>query len=237
MLEAKLRKKSIGGFTIIELLIAMTVFSLILTAAVFGMVQVGRAYYKGVIVSRTQHTARSILDDISRTIQLSGGDIVFDGDDGDDGDVGEIRTRTLCIGSVRYSVLMNAQLTESAPGSDDFNSGNLQAKNVFWKDEINGCGGENSSISQNELIAGINDEGTELLGANMRVTDFQVTNQENSSLYTITLSIAYGDQDLLDVVDDDDGNSRTICAPGVAGTQFCAISELSTTVMRRLESE
>jgi prepilin-type N-terminal cleavage/methylation domain-containing protein len=223
MLEAKLGKKSIGGFTIIELLIAMTVFSLILTAAVFGMVQVGRAYYKGVIVSRTQHTTRSILDDISRTIQLSGGDIVF----GNDNSI-----RALCIGGVRYSVLMNAQLTESAPV--DFDSDNPQAKNVFWK-ETGGCAGD--VLTLENFATGIEGEGTELLGANMRVTDFRVTNHDNSSLYTITLSIAYGDQDLLDVADDDDGNSRTICAPGVAGTQFCAISELSTTVMRRLESE
>lgn len=64
-----------SGFTIIELMIATTVFSVILLICSYAMLQIGRTYYKGITQSRTQNVARAVLDDISQSIQFSGGTV------------------------------------------------------------------------------------------------------------------------------------------------------------------
>jgi prepilin-type N-terminal cleavage/methylation domain-containing protein len=58
------------GFTIIELMIATLVFSVILTVITVGVVSFTNSYYRGVNNSTTQNTARTILDTISQAIQF-----------------------------------------------------------------------------------------------------------------------------------------------------------------------
>lgn len=59
------------GFTIIELLIATVTFSLILLIITGAIIQFSRVYYKGVVTSKTQETARSVADELSRAAQFS----------------------------------------------------------------------------------------------------------------------------------------------------------------------
>lgn len=60
--------KNTAGFTIVELMIATVVFSVILILITTGIIQIGKAYYKGIIGSRTQETARKITDEVGRSI-------------------------------------------------------------------------------------------------------------------------------------------------------------------------
>src|SRR5437667_5654433 len=64
-----------SGFTIIELMIATVIFSVVLLLITAGIMQVARVYYKGVTEANTQSTARSIVDTISQAIQFDGGNI------------------------------------------------------------------------------------------------------------------------------------------------------------------
>lgn len=80
------------GFTIIELLLAMAVFSFVLMITVAGFVQVNRSYTKGINVRRAQDSARTIVEQIAREIRISE-DVTFNGP-----------ARTLCIGgNIQYS--------------------------------------------------------------------------------------------------------------------------------------
>src|ERR1700677_3100882 len=88
-----------SGFTIIELLIATLVFSTILLIATYGVIQIGRTYTKGYIGSLTQNTTRSIVDQISQAIQLSGPNTVQTGSSGN--------YMSVCIGSIRYTYILN----------------------------------------------------------------------------------------------------------------------------------
>lgn len=84
---------SSAGFTIVELMIATTVFSVVLLLCTYGLVSIGRTYYKGVTTSRAQTTARSISDNIARSVQYGGkisGSLT--------GSSGQI-----CIGKARYT--------------------------------------------------------------------------------------------------------------------------------------
>lgn len=59
------------GFTIIELLIATVTFSLVLLIITGAIIQFSRVYYKGVVTSKTQETARSVADELARAAQFS----------------------------------------------------------------------------------------------------------------------------------------------------------------------
>ena len=48
------------GFTVLELMIATTVFSVMLLLTTTGMIQIGKVYYKGLVTAKTQDTVRSI---------------------------------------------------------------------------------------------------------------------------------------------------------------------------------
>ncbi len=95
------------GFTIIELLLATAVFSLVLVGATSALIQIGRMYYKGLTTSNTQETARRIMEDVSRNIQFSGATptdtpggglaVNYNGTD--------IALISFCIGSLRYSYI------------------------------------------------------------------------------------------------------------------------------------
>ena len=69
-----------SGFTIIELMIATSVFAVVLVVAASGILAIGMLYYKGVTSSRTQEAARSISNTIANTIQFTA---QSRGDDGD----------------------------------------------------------------------------------------------------------------------------------------------------------
>lgn len=69
------RRQEEQGFTIVELMIATLVFSVILTVITVGVISFTNRYYKGVNSSTTQNTAQSIADTIDQAIQFGSSDI------------------------------------------------------------------------------------------------------------------------------------------------------------------
>lgn len=59
------------GFTVIELLLATTFFSVIIMMVTAGFIQINRSYTRGTIVRNMQNNARVLFEDISRTIRDS----------------------------------------------------------------------------------------------------------------------------------------------------------------------
>lgn len=59
------------GFTLIEIMLAMAVFSFVLMITVAGFVQVNRQYTKGITVRKAQDSARTIVEQIGREIRTS----------------------------------------------------------------------------------------------------------------------------------------------------------------------
>lgn len=195
------------GFTIVELIIASAVFSMVLLVVVFGMLQIARVYYKGVTLMRTQENARSIIDEISRDIQFSGG---------------RIQPVTLaspsnffCIGDKRYSFITGKQLANPVTDASD------EVVHVLVADTDAACaGGQN-------LSGALSTGSRELVAPNIRIASLTVTDLGTSNLYFISLRLVYGDKDLLT-------GSMDGCK-NVTGSQFCAVSELSTTIQKRVQ--
>lgn len=195
------------GFTIIELMIASLVFSVILVVITTGVMSFTNSYYRGLTVSKTQLAAQNIIDTVSQAIQFSS--TTFGSATGNGGTMG-----AYCIGNQQFSFVLGKQLA-AKPTS-------YQTNHAFWQDAVSGAGG--CAVTQ------FTPTSREMLPEHMRVANFSITQLQptNSNLYTVTVRVVYGDDDLLN---NPNGPDAT-CKSGM-GSQFCAVSQLSTTVQMR----
>lgn len=207
-----------AGFTIVELMIATLVFSVIIIAITVGVISFTNAYYKGVNSATTQDTTRSALDTITQAIQFNGGIISSTGD---------ATTGAYCVGSQRFDYTVGQQIINT--GTD----------HVFyvspWRsgDTCTGAGSFTPGVSK------------ELLGSNMRLAAFTISPSSGSSgLFTVHLKVAYGTNDLFDSTVSGSipptGPIPANIAAGLncrtqTGSQFCAISDLTATVQKRVQ--
>lgn len=198
------------GFTIIELLISMTIFSLVMVLISVSIIQISRVYYKGITSSRTQETARSVLQDISQAIQFNGGQIASSGN-------------VYCVGDRRYTVFLNQQVQDSP------------AHNGIIADKPSG-GCRLPPIAPAHSDAVLVADDTELLVPRARVGKFSISQQGTSNLYQVTVRVVSGDDDLLVDADGTPGPDLPYtCKAQQSGGQFCAVSELSTIVQQRVQ--
>ena len=207
------------GFTILELMIATMVFSVILLLVTTGIINIGKTYYKGALQARTQDTARNIIDEISRGIQFSGVDalqttplnVVATPYPVAGGKYG------LCVNDIRYAYVLDKQLAT-------VNSGDKVTKTLI---SYNGsCSGTPPLVENVATVTG-----KELLGLGMRLTALEVKSI-GTNTFSVTVEVASGDRDLFDPPFIS-GNISASCKSG-AGKEFCAISRLSTIVQKRV---
>lgn len=235
----RIRSSTTDGFTLIELLIATTVFSIILLAASATLIQISRLYYKGVITSKTQNVARSVSDDLSRAAQFSSGPFTAT-------EVGGTPTRyVVCIGTTRFTAVRKQGNMGVAPQVSDkipngaYNTPEFPNKirHVLWQDKIAAneqCTDElpdMKAIDPSPPDDDFDREGKELLENNMRLGKFSVSQTPGKpDLLAINIQVVYGDDELLDNPSD-----PTACKSSQVGGQWCAISDLSSVVYRRVE--
>jgi prepilin-type N-terminal cleavage/methylation domain-containing protein len=212
-------KKNQAGFTLVELMIATSIFAIILLAATATLIQVGRMYYKGVITSRTQNAARTITDDIARTLQFSSGEVYRIGPSS-----GTPPAYAVCFADKRLSFALNIQSPE-------------QVAHALWQDTIS-TGPATCSTNPVNLTStnpgGVN--GKDLLDPHMRLTKLDVVRSAGDptlEVYNVTVGVAYGETDLFNL----DGTGNPVSCKGtVVGGQWCAMSEINTQVYRRAKN-
>lgn len=217
MLIKNRRIKSQKGFTIIELLIATTVFSVVLLIVSTGIVRIGQAYYKGIIQNRTQEVARSISEEVSRSIQLA---------DGQKRDVpGQNK---FCIGDVRYTYNIGQVVGPGVIG--------LTTEKI---DPLASCADASGSFAQ-ELLG----PNMRLLRFSVNSAD---NNQGKVWRVEVRVAYADAQSNDLLTPYKNDGTpnnpatlandiSNATCKSGIPGSAFCATAQLDTTVKKRLNS-
>lgn len=208
-----------AGFTIMELLVATTVFAVVLLVITSGILQITRVYYKGLTETNTQNVARNVIDTISQAIQFGGGAVA-----GTVSPVSPGNSYAFCVGNERFRYVLGTELSDNPASS--------QTAHALVTDSTSGCSaGATASIKASAT-------GTELLSPNMRLANLTVTNVPGTSLYKIDVRVAYGDDDLLydpSAPANPTGYKSTDAqCRAQAGEQFCAVSELATTVVKRL---
>lgn len=228
-----------SGFTIIELLIASTISSAILLVITTGIIQFSKQYYKGLITSSTQNTARMLIDDVTRALQYNGGGVTpLSGSPPQSGGY--------CIGGFkRYSYQLNRQVVDVSPDPSSH-----QGYHGLVSDSVTNC---NISTAPLDLasapanlasVSPVLSNPRELLGKHMRLAKFDII--PAGEVYTVTIRVVYGDDDVLcspSVSNDCNistpsagvaSNARDLSCRGNIGTAYCAVSELTTTVMKRV---
>jgi len=214
--------KSSHGFTLIELMIATTIFSVILLLITTGMIEVGRMFYKGVISTNTQETTRLLIEDISQAIQ-------FSGDEFTPLNAGApLATKRFCIGDRRYTFTPNTRLNPNG-SNHAFIIDKASTKCTSTTPVANMANPSAATAFRDSTVPP-----RELMGANMRIAAFNITEDAVNKAYTITIRVAYGDD--TDVLFDSNGDGTLdSCLNQRSSSQFCSVSELSTTVKRRVE--
>jgi prepilin-type N-terminal cleavage/methylation domain-containing protein len=221
-----------AGFTIIELLFSMAVFSTILLAATVGMIQIGRLYFKGVTITKTQNLTRQVMDEVSRGIQFSGSRPTLGGSASYSG----VQAYSFCIGTNRYSYVIDRVLKPAPVVA------NKEFRHVLWRDTVRDplvCPPLDLSQATPSDSQTTGTAGRELMSENTRLSRLSVaTSSGNVDMYQVYVYVVYGDTDLLDysTYNPGAGNHHLACqGGGIVGTQFCALSEISTVVSRRIK--
>jgi len=207
-------KNNQAGFTIVELMVATLVFSSIILVITFGVMQFSKAYYRGVTASKTQNTARSIIEAVTQSVQYSGGDL---------GKATAAPYQTYCLGNSQFD-FRKSYMRQS------------EAEHVLYVSPTN-----TSSCSSKTFDAATS---RELLDPNMRLVKFSILPVDGTTnMFAVNVRVAYGADDLLCSPDKNDcgnaGTSSNLTEPDLVckittGSQFCAVSELSTTIQKRI---
>jgi prepilin-type N-terminal cleavage/methylation domain-containing protein len=222
----RLKQLQNRGFTIIELLIATLIFSIVLLVMTVGVVQVGRAFYKAYISSKTQEAARSLADEIGQAIQFSGGTVIPLTPSG--------TVEGICINSTVYTYKQHEVLGD-ATGLHKF----------IARSPVTPCPSSvDPTIVNKSLSTTLPTTDRELLGKNMRLAYFKVTPVPNSSgsLWNIKIRVVYGDDDKDLLISPTHPTSTTpwiyddVICKTTTGSQFCATADISTVVQKRLIS-
>lgn len=216
------------GFTIVELMIATAVFSTVLLLCSIAVVQVGRVYYKGIITNRTEETGRKVVEDVSQAIQF--------GATADWTQFMRTYTNTsttptryvLCLGVVRYTYV-----------SRDISLGNSNStttsKHVLWKDRVSLSDRCTNPATTPDMAADTpTTGGQELLSEGMRVVKLGSGYDINTGLWSVDMSIAYGDNEVFSDTSLASPTSFSQCLSGRAGGQFCSVINITTTAKKRL---
>lgn len=216
------------GFTIVELMISLTILSLILLLSTSVIVQIGKIYAKGSNMATTQNTARNLVASLTAQLQLGGSTPVYFPASPNPSAANQSNAGAICIGSQRYSYVLNHQLTTKS------------TDHVLWKDVMNGASqcqpispldGTSANPSDTFNTSSPNN-GVELMPVNTRLIDFDVI--ESSGVYTVTVGVAYGDDDLLNYTPRSGTTPAQANCKGGDGSSYCAVSILSKTVVPRI---
>lgn len=218
-----------GGFTIVELMIAMSVLSVLLLISSLTLISIGRLYSKGVNEAATQNTTRNITNNLASQLELAGSNPI----------INPAGQSVICIGAQRYTYRLGHELTSTA------------TDHVLWHDTMNStsaCNAVNLGSNTPSDGATVVGSGGEMVAVHMRLTDLSVAAGSGSN-YNLVVGVAYGDDDLLcDSGSPPDCSTigisthllshapGSILCKGGTGSEYCAVSFLATNIGRRLNS-
>lgn len=216
------------GFTLVELMIAISVFSVVIIIGFYAFIQINNYYTKGVNIVRTQDAARNLVADIATQLQLTSGTYTNQLTDGSELSQG---VEIACVGNKAYVYQINVS-------QKDENEFAIYSYAI----PINTC--------PNPLSAGSEDV-TYLLKPGVRLLQLDI-DADNAPLYNITVALLYAPEDgadnaarteLVNTHKDDpnlpgsemDNIDKWNCNATVSGSQYCSLSRITTSVYKRIQ--
>ncbi|HUD03730.1 MAG TPA: prepilin-type N-terminal cleavage/methylation domain-containing protein [Patescibacteria group bacterium] len=204
--------KNQKGFTILELMIAISVFTIAIVLITSGVIAVGRYYQQGATKAKLLTAAREIHSQFTQVVQYSGSEldpshpIITYAANG-------VQYKATCIGATRYLWSNINDQTQRYYGD-------------FMTDDITNrsCGDTTISKPQHPLPTNI--PYNSAIATNTKVINFLI---KGSDPYTLTTTFVIGSQDMF--VSNNYGRQ---CQSNVLGSEFCAVVSLTSTVARKV---
>jgi prepilin-type N-terminal cleavage/methylation domain-containing protein len=227
-----------SGFTIIELMIATLVFSIILLVIIGAFLQIGHIFFKGVSLANTQESSRSLIGDITDDLRFARNPQCIDDKESTDSQsvantpqcTVDANTRFFCVGTHRYvyTLAKNMPAGSQKMTNDDISQNSYtNYKGVVETTIPAGCPHPGTTSEKNRK---------QLLGPDMQLNALSMKCAAN--FCTIhTHIIFYGADD--GVFESASAPSDALRAPDaqctgdLRSTQFCAVSDMTTSVNMR----
>lgn len=235
----RLSREGQSGFTIIELMIATLVFSIVLIVVTVGVLKFTNAYYKGVNAATVQSTARTITDKVSQAVQFGNATLVTS-DDAALAPSGANAIGTFCAGGYLFAYTRGIQY---AGGTASVANAGLYMRPLA---------GSSSSCVKPTTSAELSG-GEQLLSKGMRITDISLLREGANEIYTFHITLALTPDnggDLLCTPNDTAIPCSSVSTeadaetklPGIAdvqckaatGNEFCAVANLTTSIQKRV---
>jgi prepilin-type N-terminal cleavage/methylation domain-containing protein len=214
-------KQNSNGFTIIELMIATIIFSMVLVVLLASFLQIGRMFYKGVSLSTTNEATRTLIEDLVDDIRFSQAPVACDPVLNCTG-----VKKYFCVGSHRYTYILGTKITDTDitnPQSNTMTAGMV-------RDTIPGCPAPS--------IGGA--EPKQLLGLNMQLNNMVFIPASNGVFvhahvvfYGIDNSVFVSKIPGLDTPAEALTALDANCEGSLFSTQLCAASDIQTIVQLR----
>ena len=230
--SAMVRKSNNKGFTLVELLLAMGVFSFVLMFCITIFIQINRLYFRGVNIARAQESSRNIVAELSSGLQSSEFSrvdfslpvnaakrlkpVVVNA-------TKSVPQNYFCVGDTVYYYKLGVRRNDLGAVSDPAMGGNHVL--ARWTDG-NFCNALTGGGSPNTDNFSIPSNAAELVDSNTYLHHFTVTPDR------IELTISYGDITQLENIDPS-WDSPLVRCQGGSTVIYCGVSSLSTDIVRR----
>lgn len=217
------------GFTIMELMIAISILAVILLLSTVVLMGISDYFTKGVNIADVQNDSRNITSQITADVEFSGTPLVVPNTNPIL--YGGVDVYAYCFGDIRYSYTLGFNSAPHALWRDTMTSeGSCYPLNLTQTTPS--CDGDSSCPSS------IPNSGSSLLASNMHLADFTIQPMTaDQNIYGIEVAIALGSgQDLFET--NSAGGLKTLegnyICKNTIGQQFCATSTLCTMASRRI---
>lgn len=198
----KQKQRISKGFTIIELLIATTVFSVVLLVFLVAFLRISQIFYKGVNMSRTQEAGRTIVQDISDDLQFDGSSPIIGAVNGNVG--------YFCVGNHRYTYYLGQQVAPSTPG--------------VLRENLTGCPAPTGPGSTPPAS-----NAEELLDSGMQVNSLSLGCPSGHCTVSMHL-VFYGSDPTVLIPNAQAANAQ--CTGEPTSSQYCATVDVKSTVLQ-----
>lgn len=196
------------GFTLVELLIATAVFSLVLVVFLSAFIRISQLFYKGVTMTAAQESARNVVQDIADDLQFF-----------QQQPVAPAGANYFCIGSHRYSWNLGVQVASGTYG--------------VAREQIpsSTCP---STTSQPVPVGTSNYE--ELLDPGMQVNKLSLSSCTNGQCVISIHLVSYGSDN--SVLISPSGltpayqANDAVCSGPATSSEFCATADYQSTVLQ-----
>lgn len=212
--------QNIKGFTIIELMIATTIFAVIMIITTTAIIGISKTYIQGLVESQNQNTTRRVVSQISQDIQFNNqATININGISGL-GRTPLSSTGWFCIGQDVYVVQLDQEI---------LNSGDW----ALIRYSSSSCPGSQPTFTNglptNPPYTYNAGSVEELLTTNQQLARFSII--EINGYYKISATVAYGNSSVLQAIlpNPNDGVNYE-CNTSSFSINFCSITSLTNSI-------